>query len=217
MGFLAIRFGSSGPLQDHLSRLPLSLWATGIHAVTRIAHRIHGIPFCWGWRCKLPSSTADFIELACNVIIERRSTNWWRGARRGAALFDWLFRWTPWLQQFSSAGDAAASLPNDMLLSPTELDLIRSATVQYAPTVDPTILINVLNPTEQALWWRDTFGSVSRYDPPSEFDSEAYKSANNARAKREMAKRRMTAWRLQCLIESGKPVPWRLKYLQGSL
>lgn len=198
MAFLAIRFGTRGPQRDHVTALPLDLWADGIDAVTRIGHRVHGLCFCFGFPMEFPETKEDFVELACNVQVERRSTNWWRGARRGAALWDWLQRHKPWLQQFQQG---KMPLPDDALLSDSELGAIVVAPVGFAETVDRLMHINVFSQTEQAVWYRSVYGPVTHYAQPVDIESLPATGEKHTRA-----------WRIQSLLESGEDLPWRLKY-----
>lgn len=180
-GFLIRCFGKDGPLRDHTSHLPLDMWSrSSVSQVTRIAHRIHGLYFCWGWPVEFPTSGHQFVYLACNVQVERRSTSWWRGARRGAALFDWLARWKPVLATFIQGGPLQGSLPEGMLLNQAELAAIeRSDEIQYADSVDDMVLINVFNRTETSVWYRQLYGTVDSYGklPTAKYDPNMSVSA----------------------------------------
>ncbi|CAO1632685.1 unnamed protein product [Parajaminaea phylloscopi] len=163
--FLALRWQQAGrQWKDHLSGLPLDFWNRGGHnSVSRIAHRIHGLPFCWGWRTRMPTSGSEFVEAACNVVVERRATKWWRGARRGAALFDFLDRWTGSLDQRAEVLGVSGRLTGEELRA----IMARDRPITFAASVDPLLTINVYNSTEQAAWWRTIYGvdQVEEMDP----------------------------------------------------
>lgn len=61
------------------------------------------------------------------------------------------------------------SLPGDLLLTSAEVAAtgdIKSDEIKLADTVDPIILINSFNNTEQAVWWSQIYGSVAWYTAP---------------------------------------------------
>lgn len=163
---LVIQWSDAGRVwRDHLTGLPMQ-FGSGPLACTRIAHRVHGLPFCWGFDRPLPTSRAHFSDIACNTIVELRSTKWWGGAYHGAALLDSLNRWVGLAGVFSAAarGREEASF-RALALTEDEAACFSAATagrtVTFGARADPLLLVNSYHPTEQAAWRRRVFGPRS--------------------------------------------------------
>lgn len=112
---LAIQWQRQGrQWTDHLSGLAIDWDEKGSLAPTRVAHRIHGLPFCSGFLVERPRKVGEWCEEACNASVELRMTKYCREGVLGAAIIDFLERWTPFVETFPSgcrqAGGHFASL-----------------------------------------------------------------------------------------------------------
>lgn len=167
LGFMSITWRQRGHRWvDHLTHLPLDFFAPpGPGATTIIAHRIHGLPFSFGWRTEVPAGVEDWRDEACNVVIESRATNFLRGGRPGACLFDVLDRWAPFAVAFSQAGralcgDAPLAIDERHFLTPEEIAAVQAdrPPVSLNSLAYPHLLVNRVQPAEKPAWWSDLWG-----------------------------------------------------------
>lgn len=196
---------------DHLTGMPMDFFAPpGPGATTIIAHRVHGLPFSFGWRVKVPTSLDDWLDVACNTITELRITNFRRTGRPGACLFDFLDRWKSFASAFSDAGRAAhaqglnPALTSSLLfLTPEEVAAAQQIplAMHLNPLADPLTLVNRVEPAEAAAWWREIWGAdiwqedgpVAPAPPPP-----------GARTRRQ----RLLLARVSRLKQQEEPMPW---------
>ncbi|KAE8205184.1 hypothetical protein CF327_g7663 [Tilletia walkeri] len=172
LGWLALQYvRGQNQFVDHLTGLPVFFGpAHGYRSnsslcATKIAHRVHGMPFCFGWQSELPVNVNEFDSTSCNAILALRATSWWRGGRRGAALHDSLRRHLPHLFRFSNSevpAHISQLFDSSLQLTKNEQDAVakfyRARAPTFADTVDSFVFINVVSPVEQIILFRLLYG-----------------------------------------------------------
>ncbi|KAE8216905.1 hypothetical protein CF326_g9655 [Tilletia indica] len=145
LGWLALPYvRGQNQFVDHLTGLPVFFGpAHGYRSnsslcATKIAHRVHGMPFCFGWQSELPVNVIEFDPTSCNAILKLRATNCEVPAHI-SQLFDSS------LQLTKNEQDAVAKF-------------YRARAPTFADTVDSFVFINVISPVEQIILFRLLYG-----------------------------------------------------------